>query len=309
MNVQYNEDDLDANKWESLIDRLYKIKYSNEGYHYVPARRDGDCGIEGYTKTGIVFQCYFPEGPYSVDELYEKLRDKLTTDIKKLITYEAKLKNMGVIDIKEWHFVIPKYEDRRILEHAYTKQEKMRKAKKDGKISIINDNFEIHVKVLDNFTEEMNCLIKNDIDYKYKLPEIKNVDFSQCESIKKDNISRKIATLRNNLNDDKSDRLINLYIEYYLKGIQMLNEIREHSFELFEEVEKIEQAYRKDLEIRCVTNTDSSINQEMFREILNNFEETLKKELENVLDYKDIGELKQEMIGKWLADCPLDFAD
>ena len=89
----------------------------------------------------------------------------------------------------------------------------------------------------------------------------------------------------------------------------MLNEIREHSFELYEEVEKIEQTYRKNLEIMCDTNTDNSINQKMFREVLCDIEETLKKELENILDYKDIGELKQEMIGKWLADCPLDFAE
>lgn len=309
MNVQYDEDDLDPNKWESLIDRLYKIKYSNEGYHYIPARCDGDCGIEGYTKTGIVFQCYYPEGPYSVDELYEKLRDKLSKDIKKLVKYEDKLRSMGVLDIKEWHFVIPKYEDRRILEHAYTKQREMRQLKKDGKISIINDNFEVHVKVLDNFTAEMNCLIKNDSEYKYKLPQIKNIDFEACESIKKDNISRKIITLRNNLDDDKAKKLINWYIECYLKGIQMLNEIREHSFELYEEVEKIEYTYRKNMEVKCNINTDKSINQQMFTEVLNDFEETLKKELGDSLDYNDIGELKQEIIGKWLADCPLDFAN
>jgi hypothetical protein len=309
LNVQYNENDLDPNKWESLIDRLYKIKYSNDGYHYVPARRDGDCGIEGYTKTGIVFQCYYPEGPYSVEELYVKLRDKLSKDIKKLVEYEDKLKSMGVLDIKEWHFVIPKYEDRRILEHAYTKQEEMRQLKKDGKLSIINDNFEVHVKVLDNFTAEMNCLITKDSDYKYKLPQIKNIDFAACESIKKDNISRKIITLRNNLDDDKAKKLINWYIECYLKGIQMLNEIREHSFELYEEVEKIEYTYRKNMEVKCNVNTDKSINQQMFTEVLNDFEETLKKELGDSLDYNDIGELKQEIIGKWLADCPLDFAD
>ena len=63
------------------------------------------------------------------------------------------------------------------------------------------------------------------------------------------------------------------------------------------------------MEVKCNVNTDKSINQQMFTEVLNDFEETLKKELGDSLDYNDIGELKQEIIGKWLADCPLDFAD
>lgn len=89
----------------------------------------------------------------------------------------------------------------------------------------------------------------------------------------------------------------------------MLNEIREHSIELYEEILKIETTYRTNIELKCNTNTDNTINQKLFREILDDFEDKLKEELGDILSYSDIGELKQEMIGKWLADCPLDFAN
>ena len=40
----------------------------------------------------------------------------------------------------------------------------------------------------------------------------------------------------------------------------MLNEIREHSIELYEEILKIENTYRTNIELKCNTNTDNTIN-------------------------------------------------
>ena len=305
MDILYSEQEMDSDKWEKLIDKLYRIKYKDEGYQYIPARDDGDCGIEGYTETGIVYQCYFPIGDYSPKDLYEKLRDKMTTDLGKLEKYTEKLKKLGILNIKEWHFVIPKYEDRRILEHANTKEKEYIKLKKQGKLPIIDDNFKIYIKILDDFLTEITTLIKSSNEYKFLLPEITQIDFSTCDSEKK----RGAIISGGNIDDEKTTKLINTYIEYYLKGIEMLNEIRQHSPELYEEVINTENAYRINMEIKCNSNIDKSMNQKIFGDILENFEKKLTEQLGNVLSYRDIGELKQEIIGKWLADCPLDFVE
>lgn len=309
MKVVYEDKELNPETWEEFIDQIYRIKYKDEGYQYIPARNDGDCGIEWYTETGKVYQCYFPEGEYSPNDLYEKLRDKLTKDIGKIQKNQDKLLKLGINNITEWHLVIPKYEDKRILEHAYTKEKEILKLKGEGKLSIIDDNFKVYIKELKDFTVEMNTLIKVNKEYKYLLPKIEEIDFSLCDSEKKANISRKIKTLRNNMDDEKTQKTINIFIEFYLKGIEMLNEIREHSPELYEQILKIENTYRTNMELKCNTNTDNAMNQKLFKEILDDFEEKLKEELGQLLSYSDIGELKQEMIGKWLADCPLDFVN
>lgn len=309
MEILYSEQEMDPDKWENLIDKLYRIKYKDEGYQYIPARDDGDCGIEGYTETGIVYQCYFPVGDYSPKDLYEKLRDKMTKDLEKMERYSDKLKKLGIVNIREWHFVIPKYEDRKILEHANTKETEYLKLKKEGKLPIIDDNFKIYIKLLEDFLPEINTLIKTSDDYKFLLPQITQIDFSTCDSEKKNNISRKIKTLRKNIDDEKTTKLINTYIEYYLRGIEVLNEIRQHSPELYEEVIKIENTYRINMEIKCDSNIDNSMNQKIFSDILEDFEKKLTEQLGSVLSYRDIGELKQEIIGKWLAECPLDFVN
>lgn len=309
MIIAYEDKELNPQAWEELIDSIYRIRYKDEGYQYIPARDGGDYGIEGYTETGKVYQCYFPEGEYSSKDLYDKLRDKLTRDIGKIQKNQDKLIKLGITNIVEWHFVVPKYEDKKILEHAYTKEQELIKLKKEGKLRIIDDNFKIYVKVIKDFEVEINLLIKVKKEYKYLLPKIDEIDFSSCDSEKKANISRKIMTLCNNIDNEKTQKTINIFIEFYVKGIAMLNEIREHSPELYEEIVKIENAYRINMELKCNINTDKSMNQKLFTEILEDFEEKLKEQLGQVLCYSDIADLKQEMIGRWLADCPLDFAN
>ena len=81
----------DGDKWESISQICFKQNFREESYQEVKAT-PGDYGIEGFTRTGKVFQCYCPDESYSSAELYEKHRDKITTDLKKLKTYENQLK-------------------------------------------------------------------------------------------------------------------------------------------------------------------------------------------------------------------------
>ena len=47
-------------EWEKLCNSCYRIRYQEQGYQEIPAKYKGDGGIEGFTKNGIVYQCYCP---------------------------------------------------------------------------------------------------------------------------------------------------------------------------------------------------------------------------------------------------------
>ena len=118
--------EVDGEGWESFCQQLLKLKYSsNEGYQGVPDRYGGDLGIEGFTQTGRVFQCYCPDGEPSHKELYESQRDKITRDISKLLKNETELKLLlGDIIIKEWQFLTPRYDSRELIAHCTKKLKK-----------------------------------------------------------------------------------------------------------------------------------------------------------------------------------------
>lgn len=99
MTIAYEDKELNPQAWEELIDSIYRIRYKDEGYQYIPARDGGDYGIEGYTETGKVYQCYFPEGEYSSKDLYDKLRDIFIDKLKKY-NY-ASNKNIHSIEISK----------------------------------------------------------------------------------------------------------------------------------------------------------------------------------------------------------------
>ncbi|GMA60380.1 hypothetical protein NZD89_12305 [Alicyclobacillus fastidiosus] len=74
----------DGDSWEEHCQLLLKKKYDSEGYQEMVAHTKGDHGIEGFTRTGLVFQCYCPDEEYEPGKLYEEQKDKVTRDLNKL---------------------------------------------------------------------------------------------------------------------------------------------------------------------------------------------------------------------------------
>src|SRR5690606_24929220 len=108
----------DGDSWEGFCQQCLKLKYEHDGYQEMPAWQ-GDLGIEGFTRSGILFQCYCPDEDYNPDLLYEKQRDKITTDLKKLITYETQLVSyLGAAKVVKWIFLTPEYKNKELVRHC-----------------------------------------------------------------------------------------------------------------------------------------------------------------------------------------------
>lgn len=311
MIINYFGDNLTPEKWEEMCDTCYRYRYQGDHYQKIPATFDGDAGIEGYTLSGVVYQCYYPEKTYSDNEYYEHLRDKATKDINKLKDNIDKLKALGVSIIKEWHFVIPAYRDPRILRHLKIKQTEIQKAKQDDpeKYNIISDDFKIIVKIADDFVDEIYKYILYDIkSQKLKLDFVRagNVDVSKCDSAKVLNIKRKIkAIMHCEEDDDIFLELVNSYIYSYMEGLELLNRLAKEWPVVYQEIYDLMEANKKRVYKQSRMNTDNSLNKNLFDEIIKNFEQSLKQI--NVLSEASITELSDDIIAGWLADCNLEF--
>lgn len=89
------EFDYQGDTWETLCVSCYRLRYQQDHFIDIPAVYKGDAGIEGYTSTGIVIQCYCPERKYTDNESHDHYRDKMTADINKLlkVDYATRLFN------------------------------------------------------------------------------------------------------------------------------------------------------------------------------------------------------------------------
>ncbi|HAT4309301.1 TPA: hypothetical protein I9080_003154 [Clostridium perfringens] len=301
---------LDGDTWEKICDYCYRQRYQEYHFVKIPSNYEGDGGIEGYTGNGVVYQCYCPEREYSDNELYEKLRDKLTRDIKKLIKNEKELKAVGVKYIKEWHFVIPEYRDKRILIHAEKQRKEILAEKNKKKLDYISNDFSIYIKVIEDFSVEI-CRyvnITDGIKFSFPLMEKKVINKDEYPSEQLENIERKLKAISGESSDQKRlEDLINIYAGFYLNWLELRTSISDKNPELFEKILKIQEAYKTDIEMKCKTNFDSTINAKLFNEIMDDFGKALNKEFNDLVDPKSISDLKHDTIATWLAECPLEF--
>lgn len=305
---------MDGDAWEDLCVRCYRMKYQGEHYVAIPAVHKGDAGIEGYTKSGIVHQCYCPERSYSDNELYSHQRDKLSADIKKLIENAPRMKALGIPLIHEWHFNIPEYKDSRILAHATAKQAEVlsEKSKNPSACSHIADDFQIIIKIAEDLAPEISNILRTTITnnrLNLAVQHSSSPDWTKCDSTKVENIRRKIKAVMHI--DDDSDpalnRVIGLYVDYYISGMENMSNLRIGFPEIYEDLYRLEQIFKNEVSIRTLMNTDHSMNQSVFTTILSDFGEKLEKEFSTIFNQASISEVKQDLIASWLADCSMEF--
>lgn len=315
MILDFFKDELNGDTWEELCQSCYRIKYQDQHYTEIPASYRGDAGIEGFTRNGIVNQCYCTEKAFSDDDLYNHQRDKVTTDIGKLIDpdYKKRLKKLGVPQIHEWHFVIPCYKDSRIIQHAETKRQEVLKAKKDNpeQYDYIADDFIVVIKQAEDFKFEITRTIRESITDKklnVAVREVKDIDWSLCDSEKVNNIRRKVKAVMDDAEDSDPvlNQVVNMYIESYIKGMEIMKLLRVSYAAIYEDVHGLEQAYKKQVALKTGMNTNKSMNSQIFNEILNDFEVHLKDTC-GYFDSASIIELKIDIVSMWLADCSMLF--
>lgn len=136
----------------------------------------------------------------------------------------------------------------------------------------------------------------------------KKIDWSDCESVKVNNVKRKIKAVMNDIDEDDEDYidLVNTYMESYVIGIELMEKLRTDQVDVYEQIIKLEQAYKREVSMKTKMNTDSSINYQLFTAILDDFQSVLEKEFP-YLTKASVGELKDDMVSSWLADCSMQF--
>jgi hypothetical protein len=312
--MNYIEGYMTGNAWEDLCVQCYRLRYQNDNYTAIPAVQSGDAGIEGFTGSGIVHQCYCPERTYSDDDLYAHQRDKLTTDIEKLMKNADRFRALGVPPVVEWHLNIPEYKDSRIITHVETKRQEVLKAKinKPFDFKHIADGFRIIIKTAEDFTPEISRIIRTtltDMRLNFAVQHSDTTDWSKCDSQKVENIRRKIKAVMhiNDDNDKDVNKVVGIYIDCYISGIEIMNNLRVGFPEIYGDIYNLEQSYKREVSIKTLMNTDRAMNKVIFDNILNEFQAKLEKDFSQKFTEASIGELKQDMVASWLADCSMEF--
>ena len=297
----------DGNSWERLCQLVFKRKFTEDGYTHIPAT-PGDYGLEGFTKTtGCGYQCYCPDKVYPPKELYEKQRDKITTDLKKLQTNEADLtKVLGTTKLRRWHLVTPTIAHNNLIKHAQVKEAEVR----GWNLSILAPDFQVLVHDADHYAteiQEMKLAVGQALDFG-GLPAVLP-DLNDSSETYEKNVMRKTrARLAKAPADKLEDRVARLYtktLREFLDHGHHLKRINDTAPTVHSRLARLINGYEADIGETCDTWEGSP--QELTEKIRDGLTERIVKDLAPAIDETGAAQIARLIVARWIAVCEVDY--
>lgn len=297
-----------GNTWEDFCQLCFKLKYEAEGYQEMPAWQ-GDLGIEGFTRTGLLFQCYCPDAEYNPDKLYEEQRDKITKDLGKLEIYQKELQTyLKNITVCKWIFVTPEYKNKDLVRHCQNKAKELR----DLKLPFLADDFDVLIHDIEFYSAQIPIVLefkkkKLDIDPKEKKTDEEIADWKTKQISLVDNAVKKheqrVPKTATNY-DHRVNMLTEKSVSDFLNGDAMIRKWAEKYQEQYEKFQQVISQFEKKIEEKCAVYEGKSNH--LYEEI----ETELRIKIKSSFDFLDdamIDRLTSRVMADWILRCPISF--
>ncbi|HEQ0063293.1 TPA: hypothetical protein VDW55_001513 [Pseudomonas aeruginosa] len=303
MQGMHKNKDTDPKVFENYFKDIIKLHYSPSNYRDVPDGQGGDYGIECYTLSGHVFQCYLPEQTSDLAKLVAAQRKKINTDIKKLSDNCTALEKLfGQIKICRWILATSAHRSAAITTFCAQKSLEVRAAN----LNFIADDFEILVHTELDYKIEAAALLSNsyhlNIDFEKSTPESvegwldNNLNFLS-------NLDRKLPKVIGD--EEKRQQTRNYLIHKFLDYENLLSRLLQDWGDIYQIVTAAVQNRQSYLESRFLVSPNL-LPDEVIREELQKLEDDLIREVKT-LKRTDIELIKWGVVSDWLIRCPLDF--
>lgn len=300
--------EVNGTEWDELCKKLLTVLYREQNFTPVPSKFGGDFGIEGFTNTGILFQCYCPEESEIDSSLYEHQRNKITTDIGKLIKNIVEIqKLMGTGNlIMQWHFLTPYFDNKALIAHIRIQEERVKKELG----AQVSNKFEICIKDDHSFISVASFFI-NSGSIKASLTSEPTTDVALEDLITEHDdlfsrIKDKIKKIKSVSNDEQRIKMMTRSIfESYERGQRELDELRCNFPQLYSKVISLKEITESLVERESLLSDISGGT--FLRKVRDDYKTSIEKELGVTVEQSLITCLADEAISDWIVRCPMDF--
>jgi hypothetical protein len=289
--------------WQEFCIQILRLRFGAD-LHVVPDKDRGDLGIEAFARDGSAYQCYAAEEPLSTERLYEKQRDKMTTDIEKLCRNEAELLLLlGPIQIRMWGFLVPRFDSRRLIAHATAKASYI----KQRGLACVHPDFFIQILTADDFPAErasISALGLVEVQISSKEFDVSQVDvWEQDRPSLVDTLTAKIAKIQTLNDSDQRRRLRQHLMKMYLQGENVLDQLRQSYPDMWAEVLREKQSRESHLEAEWMLSSDPA--NDLLLDTVNSYRDAVINRVPALRRHAE--SVAWATVADWLIRCPLDF--
>jgi hypothetical protein len=300
----------DPDSWQEWSIRLLRQHYGADNVVKVPDQDGGDLGIECFTRTGIVYQCYCPENPdLAPRALYENHRNKITTDIKKFINNRDELiRLLRSVQIRSWILFTPRHESYRAVQHCADKAKLVREAN----LPYATDDFMVDVHELADYRDSAEILRRGPVlpapvgvpaPVPRQTPD--GIDFGAIQSPLISKMDEKLAKIPQLVNAEKRATYRAGLLGSHLAGEGLLDRYMESIPEVHQQI------------MDCIASVERGLllaygPGDLPHKVLGSVVTEVRERVEQVVP--GIARTNAEHIAymavtEWLQQCPLDFEE
>lgn len=291
--------------WENYFKDIVRLHYKPANYRDVPDKHVGDFGVECYSLSGHVFQCYLPEQVADVAKLVKAQRGKINKDINKFVRTNVNdlSKLFGEIKISRW-ILATNVNDSAVL--AQFCSQKSIKVRNLG-LSYIADDFEILVHTDKDYPVEAASLKRDSYQLQLKFSPT-SVDGAanwiddNLEFLAK--LDMKLPKIHPE--KDKVDQIKNYLVQKYLDYQNMMDMLRSEWSDIYEIVYSCIQYRESSLVERFLLEAHDTLPSVVIKEEISKLHSNITEEIKS-FKATDLEQIKWGVITDWLIRCPLDF--
>jgi len=296
------DEEVSGDPWQEYVDSLLNIHFSLKGgvYQRIPAKGNGDGGLEGFSNCGHGFQAYSDEGTLSHKERTQKQKGKITKDLRKLKTnrkfWEAALQG---VKLRRWSLIVPKLDDKAVVAHARKKAAELREAK----LPFIADDFEAFVETADAFPQARAQISEPTLVSKSVFAEpVTDDHISDLENDDPDfirNLDFKLLTAAPGGDPDENRRD---YLKWHLECSNFMTDLQRKYPSHWESIDRL--ATRMSAAIQTKQRSDTTPPPQRLLAVQEDVERRLEKTV-GFLTEQERMMLAWGHVAKWMGECSL----
>ena len=291
---------MNGDLWEGFCERMLRHEFGWKNFTSVPHHDRGDHGIEFFTNCGVIFQCYYPDPKYSMEDHRKHVQKKINDDLKKLSEYESEIQKMlGDIKISSWVLVIPDVRTKELLKYCKTKEKKL-----PALLYSAEEGITVKIETDDSFPKG-SLYSRSYIGEEINIP-IQEVQTSSTDLWKSDNsyffenICRKTAKVT----DIDLENLRTNLIKQYMQVEELMDAYRDQFPDLYTEVTSIAIVNLEQLKNENLFVRDEPKN--ILMALLKRNRDSITK-IEQSISSANVEAFSSGFIAQWLAECKMDF--
>lgn len=288
--------------WQTYALSLVQLLHGVTNVQRVPDKVQGDAGLEFFTTSNCMYQCYAPQDD-NVAKASEGMKRKATADLGKLQINRTFLAEMFEgKKFERWILLCPFVDDKKVINHTRAQGRKIAKLA----LPFIATNFEALVHCQEDFKvqiEQLKALpIAPHVDLPAPTPEILAAHMKTPLS---ETMRAKLGRAFPESNEQQISRRTEVHTLNHIKRSNMLDFLRQQHPMLWERAISTISSEEERLEAVGASGPGPS---DQLRNSLDRIEDGLKRDVPTLAS-STVNQIANGTLADWLMRCPLDFPE